>query len=257
MSHLRRGVLHFVLCCILVIVEAENVVETTKSAYNFILPCSRTDPQLNACIKNSFQHLRPYLVNGLTDLNVPSIDPMLIPYMGMENGNGPVRVKAAFTNITAIGASNYTITKIRADIPKLRIDMGLTLPRVEITGKYEVNGNVLLFPVRSRGDFWAAFSDVSAIGRIYGKEVSRDGADYMIIEKLLIDFKLQKSRFKVKDTVNHGNIIGEAMNQFLNNNANEIIDEMKPAAAVSIAKHFKGFLNSAFTKIPIDAWLKP
>lgn len=47
------------------------------------------------------------------------------------------------------------------------------------------------------------------------------------------------------------------MNQFLNNNANEIIDEMKPAAAVSIAKHFKGFLNSAFTKIPIDAWLKP
>lgn len=46
----------------------------------------------------------------------------------------------------------------RADIPKLRIDMGLTLPKVEITGKYEVNGNVLLFPVRSRGDFWAAFS---------------------------------------------------------------------------------------------------
>lgn len=50
--------------------------------------------------------------------------------------------------------------------------------------------------------------DVSAIGRIYGKEVERDGELYMMIEKLLIDFKLQKSRFKVKDLVNHGNIIG-------------------------------------------------
>jgi hypothetical protein len=35
--------------------------------------------------------------------------------------------------------------------------MGLTLPRIEATGKYEVTGNVLLFPVRSKGEFWAVF----------------------------------------------------------------------------------------------------
>lgn len=50
---------------------------------------------------------------------------------------------------------------------------------------------------------------------------------------------------------------GEAMNQFLNNNAAEIIDEMRPAASVSIGKHFQAFLNSAFTKIPMDLWLTP
>jgi hypothetical protein len=50
---------------------------------------------------------------------------------------------------------------------------------------------------------------VAAIGRIYGKEVERDGVNYMVIDKMLVDFKLQKSRFKVRDTVNHGNIIGE------------------------------------------------
>lgn len=47
------------------------------------------------------------------------------------------------------------------------------------------------------------------------------------------------------------------MNQFLNNNAAEIIDEMRPAASVSIGKHFQAFLNSAFTKIPMDLWLTP
>lgn len=41
---------------------------------------------------------------------------------------------------------------------KLRIDMGLVLPRIEVTGRYEVTGQVLLFPVRSQGDFWASFS---------------------------------------------------------------------------------------------------
>ena len=39
-----------------------------------------------------------------------------------------------------------------------KIELHLTIPRIEVKGQYEVTGNVLLFPVRSRGDFWAAFS---------------------------------------------------------------------------------------------------
>lgn len=46
------------------------------------------------------------------------------------------------------------------------------------------------------------------------------------------------------------------MNQFLNQNYKEIIDEMKPAASSSIAKHFMAFLNNAFTKIPMKVWLR-
>jgi hypothetical protein len=37
--------------------------------------------------------------------------------------------------------------------------MGLALPRIEATGKYEVTGNILLFPVRSKGEFWAVFCE--------------------------------------------------------------------------------------------------
>ena len=46
------------------------------------------------------------------------------------------------------------------------------------------------------------------------------------------------------------------MNQFLNQNANEIIEEMKPAASAAIGKHFKSFLNGAFLQVPIPIWLK-
>jgi len=45
----------------------------------------------------------------------------------------------------------------RSDLNKYRVDFGLFLPYIEVTGNYDVNGNVLLLPVRSRGEFWAAF----------------------------------------------------------------------------------------------------
>jgi len=50
---------------------------------------------------------------GIQELNVPPLEPLSIPRLAMENGNGPVRVRAAFSNVTAFGASNYTVGDVR------------------------------------------------------------------------------------------------------------------------------------------------
>ncbi|XP_014245600.1 circadian clock-controlled protein-like [Cimex lectularius] len=222
----------------------------------FIKPCRKDDPDINGCLKHAFDHLRPYLSKGIPEIKLQSIEPLKIPKMTMDNGNGAVRVRAQFNNITVYGATNYTIIDVKGNVTSYKLDLTLGIPRIEVTGSYDVNGNVLLFPVRSRGDFWAMFSNITGVGKIYGKEVVKSGIKFMKTEKLLVDFKLARSRFRIRDHLNGNNVIGEAMNQFLNQNANEIIEEMKPAAAAAIGKHFKAFLNGAFLQVPIPVWLK-
>ena len=97
--------------------------------------------------------------------------------------------------------------------------------------------------------------DIKAIARVQGVEEKRNGVRYMRIARLLVDFQLSKARFRIVDHVNGNNVIGQAMNQFLNQNAKEIIDEMRPAASASIAKHFILFLNTAFNHLPMKVWL--
>jgi len=97
------------------------------------------------------------LLTGIPELNLPPIEPLVIPELKMENGQGPVRVRAYFTNITAIGAGNYTLKKVRVNISSYRIDIHLSFPKIEIQGNYDINGNVLLFPIQSHGNFWALF----------------------------------------------------------------------------------------------------
>lgn len=123
----------------------------------WLQPCSRSDPQINTCIRNSFNHLRPYLAQGLPELGVPAMEPLLIDQMAMENDAGAVRIKALFSQISVKGAGNYTVREVRSDLSKLRIDMRIAIPRMESRGKYDINGQVLLLPVRSNGDFWAEF----------------------------------------------------------------------------------------------------
>ncbi|KAK4879289.1 hypothetical protein RN001_007435 [Aquatica leii] len=243
---------------IFVVIYSAGVIlgEPELKTPEYIKPCLKSDPNINKCLRKTFNHLRPYLVSGIKDIDVPTIDPFYITKINIENGNGPFRVRAFFSNVTAYGASNYTIEEIKADLDNYILDLSFTIPHVEIKGKYEIGGSVLLFPIRSKGDFFAVFDNVDATAKIYGREIkNKENVRFMRIEKLLVDFQIAKSRFKIKDVINLGNIIGEAINQFLNNNSEEIIKEMKPAASVSIARHFKSFLNAAFTKIPLKVWL--
>ncbi|KAF7992326.1 hypothetical protein HCN44_001651 [Aphidius gifuensis] len=236
----------------------EKVSSNTEPDFitpEYILPCSRKDPAIDSCIQTAFNHLRPYLINGISELDLPPIEPLIIPELKMQNGQGGVRVIARFSNISAIGPGNYTIRKVRSDLKSLRLDLHLNIPRIELQGHYEVAGNVLVFPIQSHGDFWAVFGDVNSVAKVQGDDIVRDGIHYMKIARLVVDFKLGSSRFKVADHLNGNNVIGQAMNQFLNDNSKEIIDEMRPAASASIAKHFKSFLNTAFTKVPLKVWL--
>jgi hypothetical protein len=44
-------------------------------------------------------------------------------------------------------------------IQKLRIDVAILIPHIKAKGKYDVNGQVLLLPIMSHGDFYAEFCE--------------------------------------------------------------------------------------------------
>lgn len=83
-----------------------------------------------------------------------------------------------------------------------------------------MNGQVLLLPIVSHGEFWAEFSkrrlqgflnmnrilfhfiivdDVNAIAKMYGKQIIKNGEPYMTIEKMVVDFVMKSARFRVRD----------------------------------------------------------
>jgi hypothetical protein len=49
------------------------------------------------------------------------------------------------------------------------------------------------------------------VAKLVGKEITQeDGRRYMKTDKLLLDFSLGKSRFRIRDYLNDGNILGKA-----------------------------------------------
>lgn len=82
---------------------------------SFIQKCSRSDPQLNACLRDSFNGLKPYLISGIPEINLPPMEPLKIDLLGIENNAGNIRIKGLFTNVVNSGASNFTVKEVRSD----------------------------------------------------------------------------------------------------------------------------------------------
>lgn len=52
----------------------------------------------------------------------------------------------------------YSLVCFRADTDKLEIELSITLPHIGVTADYDVDGRVLLAPIKSRGIFRGNFS---------------------------------------------------------------------------------------------------
>lgn len=57
---------------------------------------------------------------------------------------------------------------------KLRVDLGLYIPQIKSKGRYEVNGQVLLLPILSHGEFFAEFSKKKELGVVHKCDLDTD-----------------------------------------------------------------------------------
>jgi hypothetical protein len=53
----------------------------------------------------------------------------------------------------------YDIVRFRTDVDKLALELSITLPRIDVTADYDVDGRILVAPIKSRGVFKGNFSE--------------------------------------------------------------------------------------------------
>lgn len=72
----------------------------------YIHICKRSDPEYSKCVSDSIVHLTPLMAKGIPELNIPSVEPLVLDELVAIQGNG---LKISAKNIKAHGASDFTV----------------------------------------------------------------------------------------------------------------------------------------------------
>lgn len=88
-----------------------NIVLTSLAA-DFLHICHLSDPNLIDCMIESIEALRPSLITGIPELDIPSIDPMDIGNLIVSETTQSNGLRISAKNIHAFGASTFKIKSL-------------------------------------------------------------------------------------------------------------------------------------------------
>merc|ERR1719431_29613 len=135
--------------------------------------------------------------------------------------------------------------------------IGLTVPVMDITGLYQINGEVFILPLEGSGSFSTKMFDVTAEGFSSILPVENpEGKQVLQVVDSNLDFKIGKVIIHMNNLFNGENeLLANTVNKFLNDHGQEVLKEVKPAIRDQLKELVTRVMNDAFSSLPADKLL--
>ncbi|VEN61848.1 unnamed protein product [Callosobruchus maculatus] len=114
--------------------------------------CHRNDPQIEKCLMDAAETVRPYLRSGVPGL-LPSIQNYTLKEVVMKDGNDALNYKMEMPNVIFYGIDDYQMKRISFDPKTLTFSMEYLLPELLMQGRYNLQGKIFFAPLRGHGTF--------------------------------------------------------------------------------------------------------
>nr|XP_014094256.1 circadian clock-controlled protein daywake [Bactrocera oleae] len=234
--------------------EIINNAPQLQERPNWLHTCKRANPNEDKCFRRLFEGCFPAFAAGIPEIGIKSFEPLHIDQVSVSKGSGNLVLSGGFQNLIVRGPSNATVRRANLDLDKKLLNFELDIPLLRIRAKYNLKGNILLLPLVGSGDVRMALKDVKTA--VYTKiHLSNEPQEVIRIDEMKVTFHVGAMRIHLSDLFNGNEILAASINNFLNQNAKEVIAELRPDLELGLADIFHGLWNNVFSKIPLKLWL--
>ncbi|XP_044743482.1 protein takeout-like [Chrysoperla carnea] len=237
----------FIVCVILFLNEMVHGIIP-----DYIKVCKRSEPNVNDCIRNSVEQIRPKLLEGIPELEVPPIEPMEIPEVSLTRGPKSANIEALISNVRVWGPANFVIQTLESDLENNKFDFKILLPKLYFEGKYNLNARILLLNLHGNGNINGTFTNYKSNVSMQGHKIKKGDAEHLLFDRLKLKLSIGKAKLYFSNLFNGDPVLGPAVNQIINDNSQTFINEIAPALERSIADVFTDIANKITLKFTYD-----
>nr|BAN20955.1 conserved hypothetical protein [Riptortus pedestris] len=239
---------------VLVLLAAVAAAAPRKTLPSYVKTCSSSDPKLNECALKHGREIIPRIMKGDPSIRLPVLEPMIldkaeIRTAGGANGGG-LHLTCYKCNVH--GLSKAKLNDIKIDLKKKHLDLKVFLPSLSVTGKYDVNGRLLLFPVYGKGQANLTLNDLDVTAGLDWKLVKRKGGEFAHVASEQVDFTTSKFSLSLTGLFNGDKALNDNMNAILNESWREVLNDLKPSISDTVGQIIRFTLNNIFDVIPYD-----
>ncbi|XP_046648871.1 protein takeout-like [Daphnia pulicaria] len=206
---------------------------------------------LNTCLFKIVEDLRPFMPTGIPEINVPVLDPMFIQSVNLVQGE----FRSTFSQIQVRGLSKFTTISVTADPDTMVMKLRLSIPELRITGQYKISGRIFVLAVEGTGTFWNILNNVTVDATSNLVLKGNAPNQNLQVANNVLDLNVSKMRMRLNNLFNGDPILGETVNNFLNENSQEVFAEVKPEMAKQVGELVIKVMNDALGALPADKFV--
>ncbi|XP_060517814.1 uncharacterized protein LOC132696795 [Cylas formicarius] len=218
--------------------------------------CHKSDPEYEKCVLNGFENARPYFLKGIPEMSFPPLDPFELPLMTVNRTlNDLIAIQAVCRNIRVLGGANTVIDGVKADPLSHSGEIRVTIPWNYLEMEYEVTGQLLAIPLRSKGFFRGNFTDTQIHVKGSLETYQKDGVDYFRVQKLNSKITVGDGYIKLISKNPDLQLGADLISSFFNENPRRVMDAVNPIFVETSNELFRVVADQILANLPASEWL--
>ncbi|XP_065094134.1 protein takeout-like [Ochlerotatus camptorhynchus] len=246
MSQIHSSVIAISVIILVVLINSAN-----SALPSTIKVCSRNDPNVDQCIMDAVNHIRPNLASGDfgEGFTMPKIDPLYIEQMKMQRGKD---FQVVVRKLNVYGNSAFQLERLQSKPMNLSFDFVVNIPKSNFTGKYALKMKLLMLDLQGKGDLNGTMTNTRLAVRIRGYTEKIDGKEYARFHRLGIRMKVESATFQLDNLFNGDPVLGQVGNQVINENSRLFLNELIPGLEKNLRGIFTEIINNLLKTATID-----
>ncbi|XP_017119144.1 protein takeout [Drosophila elegans] len=225
---------------------------TKKSLPSFLKVCHRDSPDLNTCARESYEALRPRLMDGIPELYIPAMEPLVVPQVKMDQDSGAIYLHSVYRNVKVTGISKHTVNEMRLEPSKLKFIVSLTFPNLHMESDYSIKGKIMMMPLLGDGHCKVDLTNITMRTELIGQEYNKNGANYLKINTVNVKYELSDVHIHLDNLFNGDKALGDRMNEFLNENWKALAEEVRPLMSKALVDILRASVDKLFSSFSYD-----
>ncbi|XP_046988713.1 uncharacterized protein LOC124594388 [Schistocerca americana] len=142
---------------------------------DYFKDCHRRSPDFDSCVLKGLNDVRHFFPTGIPEYGVLPFDPFFAKEVVQKRGGPGASYKLRLRNVYERGWTRSNVTKFRSDLDNNRIVYSQFFPEKSLDGEYEIDGDVLQYPMTNKGSWNMTLYDYSQTTTITRRPTARGG----------------------------------------------------------------------------------
>ncbi|XP_050438619.1 protein takeout-like [Adelges cooleyi] len=220
-------------------------------------PCRLSDPNLNQCIWKALDEAIPIIAPGVPRLGLPQMDPYHLKSMEVSKGQSQNQVVFKLRDLDVHGIRSFAINAINFDRKTYKCFVGIEARERFINkGFYEISGRLFMVPVQGKGKFETWMDNYKSNFTIQFQKITKDGEYFLEPLHLSKTISVSRIHFHFYNLFNGNRILGDTVNNLMNQNWEEMLDDFKPTIMKLFDQVFMGYIKTFCQTVPMGDYLQ-